>query len=386
MGRRSALLVLIAGCGFSAHASSNSGGDDTASIDAAVPGDTAVDGAPPCVPGFLDLCQQAEPTTTLDITSAKLIDTDRDPLCRRLGQSGGGEVCLIYATDVRITSTGSITAFGSRPLAIAASSTLTIDGAIDVGSHGILRGPAANVMGCSFATSPQNDLGGGGGGAGGSFTLPGGDGGTGDENNNGGTNGTAAAGTHGSTTAISVLRGGCAGQTGGDEGVMNGGRGGRGGDSGGALYLFARQRLAVASSVRATGEGGEGGGGMSGGGGGGTGGLVMIESPSIAISGEISANGGGGGQGGGMDSMGKRVPGLPGSDGALGTTAAAGGSGALNNAPGFGNGGAGGALTAATAGTGAGYGGGGGGGAAGIIKLLGAQQQLSGSTISPAPQ
>jgi hypothetical protein len=389
MERLSALLALIAGCGFSAHAPANPGGDDTPGIDAAVPGDAAasIDGAAACVAGFLDLCKQAAPSTALDITNAQSINTDSDPRCRKLTQPAGSDVCLIYATRVAISGGGVLTASGKRPLAIASSSTMTIDGTIDVGSHGTPQGPAADTGNCDFGSNPAMDLGGAGGAAGGSFTLAGGNGGTGDKNDNGAPAGTAPPGTHGATTPIGgVLRGGCAGQTGADESTSPGsGNGGSGGHSGGALYLFALQSLEIKGKVRATGEGGNAGGGMAGGGGGGTGGLVVIESPSITISGQLSTNGGGGGQGGGIDNLGRRVAGRSGLDGNLGTTAALGGAGALNNDPGFGTGGAGGALTDAVNGTTADYGGGGGGGAAGVIKLLGAQQQLGGSTISPAP-
>jgi len=378
MGRLLALLVLSAGCGFSSPAASSQVSDAAQGSDGA-----------PCVPGFLDLCNQTAQSTSLNFTSAKMLDTDRDQLCHRISQPGGGEVCLVYATVINITSTGSITAFGSRPLVLASSSTMTIDGTIDVGSHagpnGGQRGPGANAMtGCTFAGNPADDSGGGGGGAGGSFTLPGGDGGTGDNDNSSPPTGTAAAGLHGATTTISVLRGGCAGQTGGDESTMFGsGRGGRGGSSGGALYLFARQSLTITGNVRATGAGGGGGDVQAGGGGGGSGGLVVIESPSITISGQISANGGGGGQGGGRIS-GNDFSGNPGTDGNLGATAAAGGSGAASGDQRLGFGGAGGALSAAVNGTTEDFGAGGGGGAAGAIKLLG-QQQVSGA-ISPAPQ
>jgi len=335
----------------------------------------------------LNLCGQPDPTLTINITDAQTIDPGRDLNCRKLTQAGGSDVCLLYATSVTITSTGSLTAFGSRPLAIASVSTMTIDGLIDAGSHGQQRGPGASVTtGCSFARSPADDLGGGGGGAGGSFTLSGGDGGTGDNDNSANPPGTAQSGLHGATPPINLLRGGCAGQTGGDEANTNCScRGGRGGDSGDALYLFARQSLAISGNVRVTGAGGSGGEVQAGGGGGGSGGLAVMESPSLTISGQISANGGGGGQGAGPIINVGNFSGNPGTDGALGTTAAAGGSGAFNGDVRFGFGGAGGALTAAVSGTTADLGGGGGGGAAGAIKLLSPQQQVS-CTISPPPQ
>jgi hypothetical protein len=378
MGRLTALAVLIAGCGFHSPPgpAESPGGDASAG----------------CTAGFLDLCAQAEPSTMFEVAGAQAINTDNDPRCRTLTQAGGGDVCLIYATAVVIESSAVLTATGKRPLAIASASRLTLNGAIDAGSHGAQRGPGADDAACTFATVPANDAGGGGGAAGGSFALPGGDGGAGDQNRSGGAPTVAAPGTHGATTTISVLRGGCPGQPGGDEGSAHGqGHGGRGGHSGGALYLFARERIEIAGVVRATGAGGDGGDSMAGGGGGGTGGLVVIESPSIANGGQISANGGGGGQGGGFIVTGTgvfknavRIPGNPGHDGDLGPTAAAGGSGAASGNPGFGPGGAGGASTAAGSGTAADLGGGGGGGAAGVVMVRGRQPQLSG-VLSPAP-
>lgn len=372
MGRLTALAVLIAGCGFHSEPA---------------PGEPPGDG---CA-GFLDLCAQAEPTTMFEVAGGQqMINTDKDPRCDTLTQAGGVNVCLIYATAVVIDGSATLTATGQRPLAIASTSTLTLEGTIDVGSHGGQQGPGADTAECSFAGMPANDTGGGGGGAGGSFTLAGGDGGSGDQNNNGSPSGPALPGKHGAITAISALRGGCPGQAGGDEGGGPGsGRGGRGGHSGGALYLFARDSIAISGNVRATGAGGAGGDGLAGGGGGGTGGLIVIESPSIMSSGRISANGGGGGQGGGVSSEGlfkpsMRVPGNAGQDGDLGATAAAGGAGAANNDPGFGPGGAGGAVTAAASGTTADFGGGGGGGAAGVVMIRSKQPQLSG-VISPMP-
>jgi hypothetical protein len=377
MGRLTVLAVLIAGCGFHSRGSGEP------------PGPPGGDASVGTCAGFLDLCGQAEPSTMFELGDGLMIHTDSDPRCQALPQAGGGDVCLIYATAVVIDRNATLTAIGPRPLAIASISTLTLEGAIDVSSHGPQQGAGADATGCSFAGAPGTDAGGGGGGAGGSLTLPGGDGGSGDKNNNGGASGVAPPGKHGTTTTISALRGGCPGQAGGDEGGGPGtGRGGEGGHSGGALYLFARESIVISGTIRATGGGGVGGGGMAGGGGGGTGGLIVIESPSIMSSGRISANGGGGGQGGGFTEEGffpsqMRASGNPGHDGDLVTTAAAGGAGAAGNDPGFGPGGDGGASgTAATSGTTADFGGGGGGGAAGVVIIRSRQPQLSG-VISP---
>lgn len=372
MRRLLALAGVLAGCGF--HGPTLDVLPDR--------GDGGANGSA-CVPGFLDLCAQPAPAAAFEVTKDDLVNTDVDTRCLPQGQGGGGAVCLIYATSVAIQSGATLSATGTRPLAIASMTTLVVDGAIDVGSHAPLIGAAADGTGCTFAAAPATDVGGGGGGAGGSFVQPGGDGGTGDNNNNGDPPGTAAPGRHGEAIAASVLRGGCAGQTGGNE--TNGagtGKGGTGGHSGGAVYLFARQSVGIAGSIRATGAGGRGGEGMAGAGGGGSGGMVVVESPQIMIGGQISANGGGGGQGGGLDLLGTtRVSGDNGDDGVLGSTGAPGGSD-VNDAR-FGRGGAGGALVAAGAGTAADYGGGGGGGAPGVVLVLGASQVTG--VISPAP-
>jgi hypothetical protein len=380
MRRLAALAPTIAGCGF--HTSGIPGEPGGVGDDGDGDGDP-----PPCATRFLDLCAQTEPSDAFEVTSSQALDTDADPRCRALAQPGGGEVCLIYATEVEIAGTATLTAIGGRPLAIASMSALRVEGAIDVSSQRDQRGAGADAEGCSFAGNPATDSGGGGGGAGGSFALAGGDGGTGDGNNNGPPGGPATAGKHGPVAAITGLRGGCRGQSGGDEGGPGDtGVGGAGGHAGGALYLFARDLVAISGSVRATGAGGVGGGGMAGGGGGGSGGLIVIESRSIMSSGLISANGGGGGQGGGAVAIpfgAERVPGNRGNDGALAATPAAGGSGAADGNPRFGPGGAGGAADGAVAGKTGDFGGGGGGGAAGAILIRG-QAQLSGM-ISPSP-
>jgi len=325
-------------------------------------------GVTSCASTFIDVCMQPAPTMSIDISGAETINTDTDPRCTTLVQASGGPVCLVNATTVNITSTGSLTATGSRPLAISSSSTMMIAGMIDVSSRrvGGQRGPASDDAACTFAAVPEEDAGGGGGAAGGSFGAKGGDGGVGDTDNSIGADGTAAAGLAGPVAMPTVLRGGCRGQTGGPEG--GGGLGGTGGHSGGGLYLYAIDRIELSGRIRATGAGGEGGQVQAGGGGGGSGGLVVIESMTIAVSGEINANGGGGGEGGARVGS-TPVSGQPGVDATFGTTPAPGGVGTDNR---FGFGGAGGAGTtpAATA-TSSGAAGGGGGGGVGVIRLLG---------------
>jgi hypothetical protein len=390
--RIAALVIWLTGCGFSSRAAPDGGmegRDSMAVVDAEIDADLPKDGAGMgCAPGFLDLCLQAPPTTDLDITDAQTLNTDTDPRCRTYPQAGGGPVCLVSVSNAAISDAGSLTVTGSRPLAIASTSLITLAGTIDVGSHDSQIGPAADDGACSFAFAPDLDLGGGGGAAGGTFTQVGGDGGVGDSDSSLGGDGTALPGTHGPVTTITtVLRGGCAGQNGGAE-RAGGGNGGRGGRSGGALYLYASQSITISGSIRATGARGEGGEAQAGGGGGGSGGLVVIESASITITGQLSANGGGGGQGGarvGFILLQRDVTGRPGADGALGATPALGGFGANNDDAVLSSGGSGGAGSiAAAAGTSSIVGGGGGGGAAGAIHLLGTTA-VGGSTISPPP-
>jgi hypothetical protein len=385
-------LLFLAGCGFSTHAGAPGAPDAPIGpvVDATV-ADASADAtgsdAAVCVPGVVDVCGMPAPTEAFDVSTSVPLNTDGDARCKTVTVSGR-VLCLIYATEVTIASAGALMVTGGRPLALVSASTMMIDGAIDAGSHGPQIGPAADDASCMFATNPDDDQGGGGGGAGGSFTLPGGNGGLGDMDDSKGGDGTGRGGTRGATVSAPPLRGGCPGQKGGDE-QPGGGAGGAGGHAGGALYLAARQSVSVSGSIRATGGGGAGGQVQAGGGGGGSGGMVVVESVSITISGKISANGGGGGQGGGRVVINatttRDVTGGSGSDGALATTSAPGGSGANNNDPAFSVGGAGGAGTA-TAGTGtnSNFGGGGGGGGAGVIRLLGTTA-LTGSMISPPP-
>jgi hypothetical protein len=296
-----AFALVLAGCGFT-HGSLGSGSNqqiDSGSSDTSTTSDGpgATIDTKTCTPGFLNLCGQAAPSITLLIDNAQTINTDTDQRCRTVAQTSGPDVCLIYASDVNISSNGALTSTGTRPLAIASTANMTIDGKIDVSSgraNGQL-GPGANGT-CSFTATPQDDLGGGGGGAGASFGTAALGGGTGDTDTSAGGDFSATPGGPGPAIAITVLRGGCRGQKGGNE-TANGGQGGAGGHSGGALYLVATGTLTMGGAIRATGAGGGGGQVQAGGGGGGSGGLVVIEAPSITVSGDISANGGGGGGG-----------------------------------------------------------------------------------------
>ncbi|HUS28325.1 MAG TPA: hypothetical protein VMZ53_07445 [Kofleriaceae bacterium] len=377
---------VLAGCGFEHGELSTSSMIDAPMIDAP---DAEIDSpAITCTPGFVDLCN-ATPGPALAIAGADTINTDNDPRCVTVAQAAGSAVCLVYASSVMIGSSASLTATGSRPLAIASASTLAIDGIVDVSSQRVTAqiGPAADYSACAVMTPAEDDAGGAGGGAGASFANVGGDGGTGDTDMGTSADGSAVGGRPGGAATVTFLRGGCRGEAGADN-PTSGAQGGDGGHGGGALYLFAHDQVAISGIVRATGAGGVGGtimptGSGGGGGGGGSGGLVVIESAAIAISGQISANGGGGGEGAFVGGNGGGpLDGRGGDDGVVGTTAAAGGHNTGYVGTGTGGAGAAGTTTAVNGGNSV-AGGGGGGGAAGRVKLIGSST-ISGIVSPPA--
>jgi len=226
---RGAVLALVAGCTFDhgfgmGPADANGSGSDSGSgntNDSGMPVDAyvnPVDGPTCTSTKFLNLCAEPPPTAPFNLNNATIINTDTDSRCRVFYQPNGGPVCLIYATSVDIMNGGSITAIGSRPLAIASTSTMFISGTIDVSSRRAgQRGAGSSNPSCTFASAPESDIGGGGGGAGGSFGLHGANGGTGDTDTSLGLDGSGSPGTVGPTATIVVLRGGCRGQQGGDE-------------------------------------------------------------------------------------------------------------------------------------------------------------------------
>jgi hypothetical protein len=344
--------------------------------------DAGIDTGPACVVGSIDVCTSAPPSGPFVVSGTTTLDTDQDPMCQTLAQTGGPPACLIYAAGVTIEGGASLTAIGTRPLVIVSTAAVDISGLVDVSSRrGGQTGAGANAADCAAMRAPEPDLGGAGGGAGGSFAAAGGDGGEGDTDNSLGGDGTALPGLAGlPVTRPSFARGGCRGSDGADEPP---GTGGPGGSSGGGVWIAAAGTITIAATgaIRATGAGGTGGQVQAGGGGGGSGGLVVLEAATISIAGQIAANSGSGGEGGARIGT-APVPGTSGNDGDLGTTAASGGAGASV----AGDGGAGSAGAGAQGGAGqpSAVGGGGGGGGAGFVHLSGSQNVTG--VVSPAPQ
>ncbi len=379
------VAVALSGCSFPAPPRA---GQDDPDAPVRADGQPAADAsfdAPPCAPGYLNLCDVKERADPFTPTSSATINTTTDGRCIVKAQANGPELCILYFAKVDIPTGVTITVTGSRALVLASTTTLDIAGTLDVGSRRTRaeRGAASNHSTCAYATNPESDGGGGGGGAGGSFSTQGGSGGAGDMNDNNDQGGSALGGLPG--TAIdeppAVLRGGCQGQKAGNA-TNNGGGGG--GASGGAVYLSARSTIDISGTVLATGAGGSGVSSRNGGGGAGSGGTIVIESQTqSALSGTFLATGGGGGEGGGAPNIGQD----PGESGDDATTAAAAAGG---NAIAEGGDGGGGATSSNNAVVPAGKGqdsdggGGGGGGGNGFIYVRGAGRMLTG-TFAPRP-
>jgi hypothetical protein len=339
------------------------------------------DAMPPCVPGYIDLCLVTPRADELTVTNGTTeeINTGTDPRCIVKTQASGPDLCILYFTKIDLQQGGTVVAYGSRVLALASTSTITVAGILDVASRRSRpTKPGPGISTCTFTLAPEADAGGAGGGAGGTFATVGANGGIGDINDNGGVAGTGLGGTIGATVSLpSPLRGGCNGQP-GATGVEAGGSGGL---AGGGIYVFAKGVLTVTGRVLATGGGGGGGGGNRGGGGGGGGGFIVLESEVRSVlSGLFLATGGGGGEGG---DNGGNPDGQPGGEPSS-ASAAPGGSQQVEG----GDGGAGAtylanAVVAPTVGGNEAGGGGGGGGGNGFILVLGKDRQTTG-TFAPA--
>ena len=377
------VLPLVGGCDgllglkTPAVSSLDGGGDDAPIADAPAAFD-GPDAAFVCVMDTFDFCKYTPAAPVMFNTSRTITTSVGSTDCgfNHVQTDGTSIACLIYATDIKVAAGVTLTVTGTRPLIIASTGMLTIDGTINAGSSGGNVGPDPN-HGCSGNPGVGSTYASGGGG-GGMFGASGASGGWG-----GGFQ--ASPGTSNAAIVPTLMRGGCAGGSGGN--TNNGTIGGGGGTSGGALWLIAQGDVAIprTGTVVASGGGGAGGHGSagaggSGGGGGGSGGYIRITAGhAITVVGTIAANGGGGGGGGTTTT----ATGAVGSPGAASTVGGAGGDGAGNG----GLGGVGGSITPALPGYSAANasGGGGGGGGAGLIVLKSTTVETTGGTVSPGP-
>lgn len=325
------------------------------------------------VPAFVpNACDNAA-TSDLTVAVDTIIDTSNATNCNGglVAQAGAREICVVHHGNVSIQSGVTLTFTGSRPVALVADDTLSVDGVIEVGATGTVDGPGGGVT-TSGGNESAND---GGGGAG--FATAGAPGGS-QTVDGGGVNG-GAIGTDPSSTSVLV------GGSRASDATAGGG--------GGALSVIScRGTVTISGTIASGGGGGLGGpvGATAAGFGGGSGGYVALEGRMIVLTGQLFANGGGGGSG----AHDNGTAGVAGSDG-LRATAAAPGGGAI-----VGVGGAGGfAAVAPTAGLKKGTvqkqgvlittGPGGGGGSVGFLHTytpMGVTPTLTPSMVSPALQ
>ena len=298
---------------------------------------------------------------------------------RKLPQTGGGrDVLVLYTSAFTLGAQAALAVTGDKALVIAASSTIEIDGDLDVGSHtgnigSPTRGPGASDVACAGTGGVNGDgaSAGAGGGGGGALAANGGPGGA--INNGDNPGGSAGLGVE----LPPFIRAGCAGGASGSTRSVA-----AAGDGGGAIELAARASITVKGGINAGGGGGEGGGQQQGGGGGGSGGIISLQAPIVTLASTalVTANGGAGGAGGSDKDSGQ-----PGEDGQPAATSARGGDHGTNTA-----GGDGGALATAGGSAGSsggggdgGGGGGGGGGSVGYIMVRAGTFAATGAVVSP---
>ena len=307
-----------------------------------------------------DACDEPATAISFETAGASSFNTDVDLSCTGgiVPQPGGPGICVVRAKSIRIG--GTMSATGSRPLALIADRLLLIDGTLDASANGDQNGAGGGFLDSGGGTTSTS----GGGGAG--FATNGGAG--------GGAGGSGSGGAGGS--AFSPL----------DMAVFQGGPNALqasfldpdgGGGGGGLLLIACRGSVTTTGTINAGGGGGEAafdtlfGAGVAlskSAGGGGAGGYVVIQGMTLDIGGGLFANGGGGGGGNSVNDS----AGTAGSDGNPSTSPASGGPGNGNG----GTGGSGGAKNVApsnggpgfTAGTGAG-----GGGSVGVLQLCAPQ-------------
>ena len=196
-------LLLIAGlcatgCGFSVNGSGPGDGgadartSDGPNIDGAT--DAPIDAPDNCFGrGIGSVCLTSPPTQPLALGDT-VFDTGGNG-CMEVITKNGVALCVLAGTTVSLP-TGTFRATGSRPLVVVATTSMTIQGTLDVSSNRTgTAGAGAGTGACGTAAIGANDTGGGGGGAGGSFGGRGGDGGPGDANDSGAPSGTSNVGS-----------------------------------------------------------------------------------------------------------------------------------------------------------------------------------------------
>ena len=304
----------------------------------------------------------------------------------------GSNVGVFTVKSLTVNDTISMQVKGKAALAVAAATTITIQGILDARGY-----DAAGVICDAESTSANTAVGPGGGAGGTSGDATGAGGGHAGDVGGGGGGGFGGGGGNGGLSPGDTFAGASLGGSsvafppiiaGGFGAGRSGGGGGGGGGGGVQLVAGSEIRIGGGTSgggINVGGCGGVGGAGalaQEGGGGGGSGGAILLQSPAITMitKGVLAANGGAGGSGAGRGPAGNlsdqpALP-IPLSGGAMG----AGGSGSAAAAL------SGSAGAVCTTNPGSCFAGGGGGGA-GFIHVQNAAGTLTlpvGATISPS--
>lgn len=334
---------------------------------------------------FIQVTLAASDVLNTEQTWTGMVDINTDPSAAATSgckaPTDGAAYCVIAYSKITLASAATLTAHGSRPLVLLATSSFDLEGTIDVSSGPGRSGAGAPPPGKCQGTAATGHS----GGYGGSFGGKGGDGGK-------PLSGTGEAG--GVATAPlgsipKILQGGCPG----GAGATDGGPGGAGGDGGGAVLIISPM-IKVNGKIKASGAGGHGGGSSaaaSGGGGGGSGGMIVLDGTIAAATPPafeiwLFANGGGGGQGGTATGAGTGAGADGGESLAPMIAAPAGNDGNRSG----GAGGIGSYGTSRTDGAPAGNafnsgGGGAGGGGTGFIHMPSNAPAIAGAMFAPAP-
>ena len=169
MSFRLLLLGVLSGCSFQPAGLGQDAADGSPVADAT---DAPPPDVPPVVPlcagTFASVCVPALPATPLDLNTS--INTDTSPLC--MVGATPSDACVVAGTSITIVGGHHVFATGMKPLVLWSSSTITVAGMIDVGSHtsGTPQavGAGGDASACVAGTAATKG-GSGGGGYGGSF-------------------------------------------------------------------------------------------------------------------------------------------------------------------------------------------------------------------------
>jgi hypothetical protein len=200
----------------------------------------------PYTPGNFDpavLDRASAPQVTLDCAAVydSSDPTSFDQWCGQpappvsVSTASDPPVVILTLLSFSVTSAGSLTIVGDKPVILAVFGPAVIDGLIDASASGSTPGPGGNLS-CGSAAGENgggDNSNGGSGGGGGGFGTAGGRGGDQTLNANGGSGGA----TRGSDTLV-PLWGGCPGGRGGGCSTSGGG-------GGGAIQVSAAGELTV---------------------------------------------------------------------------------------------------------------------------------------------